>query len=65
MYKIMETLVFLFIIFDAGILKKLHEGIFKDSVFHVTFNFKMMVLMHNNEGYSLNNHNWRLSAYSK
>lgn len=53
----METLVFLFIIFDAGILKKLYEDIFKDSVFHVTFNFKMMALMHKNEGYSLNNHN--------
>lgn len=56
MDKIMEALIFLlFIIFDTGILKKLYEGIFKDSIFHVTFNFKMIVLRHNNGSYSLNN----------
>lgn len=41
MEKIMEALIFwLFIIFDTDIKKKLYEGIFKDSIFHVTFNFK-------------------------
>ena len=50
MEKIMEALIFLlFIILDTGILKKLYEGIFKDSVFHIIFNFNMIVLRHNNE----------------
>lgn len=41
MEKIMEALIFwLFIIFDTDIKRKLYEGIFKDSIFHVTFNFK-------------------------
>lgn len=56
MEKIMEALIFLlFIILDTGILKKLYEGIFKDSVFHIIFNFNMIVLRHNNGSYSLNN----------
>ena len=56
MEKIMEALIFLlFIILDTGILKKLYEGIFKDSVFHISFTFNMIVLRHNNGSYSLNN----------
>lgn len=49
----MEALIFLlFIILDTGILKKLYEGIFKDSVYHISFNFNITVLRHNNGCYS-------------